>query len=362
MYAGTIRPREKYSVVQKSDNEWVSSDAIPPPALEIQIKTLETISGAKLIMTSQVSVGEIGVLTSVDSLQVGDIIGVHCDSIRTVAKVNPIFSANIYPVQSADRLRLLDALYEMNLEDGQLDFAIDESKISVKLFGELQKEFIKTHLSDKYGIDAEFSETQTIFKETPAGIGKSELGLVSFIVEPLPRGAGVHYEYNRGVGITGGLTTSMHTAVRESSLLSLVPGALMVNENGVVVPFRPGAHGWEVTDIKIIFDACSGRADPSEFRQVSPYSLRQAIWDAGTQVLQPIYCYEIVVHAEYCGKTVNEITNHSGSIASIEDSGAHIKLSGKLPARMYQAFLLQFQSITKNMGSFDAVRVEYELL
>jgi hypothetical protein len=51
-------------------------------------------------MTDQVSAGEIGVLTNVDGLQVGDIIGVRCDGIRIVAEVNPIFSAGISPVNA----------------------------------------------------------------------------------------------------------------------------------------------------------------------------------------------------------------------------------------------------------------------
>ena len=353
MYAGTIRLREKYGVEQKPDNDY------------IQIKTLETINGAKLAMVSEVYAGEIGVLTNVDGLQVGDIIGVRCDSIRTVAEVKPIFSAGISPVKGADRARLLDALTEMNLEDGQLDFTIDDnSQITLKVFGEIQKEFIKTQLQDKYGVDAEFSGTQTIFKETPVGIGKSDTGFLGFTVEPLPRGTGVRYEYNRSVGLTGGLAKSMHAAVEESALASLIPGVLMVLDGGKLVPFRPGVHGWEVVDIRVIFDTCTmpggPRPPPSAFSGETPYALKQAIRNAGTQILEPIYSYEIVINADLCGKTVSEIENHLGSVASIEDSGAYVKLSGKLPARMSQEFLRRFQTLTKNMGSFDMLKIEYE--
>jgi ribosomal protection tetracycline resistance protein len=346
MYAGTIKLREKYCVAQKPD-------------LEIQIKTLESINGAKLVLTNHVSVGEIGVLTNVDGLHVGDVIGVHSDGIRTVDEVKPIFSANIHPVKRADRQPLLDALSEMNIEDEQLDFTISDSQITVKLFGELQKEFIKTQLSDRYGIDTEFSETQTIFKETPVGIGRVDTGFIAFIIEPLPKGTGIIYEENRRTGLPG-LTESMRDAVKETAMACLVPGALMVNEGGVVVPFRPGVHGWEVTDIRIIFDNCHYRSSPSEFRGETPYAIRKAIRSAGTQILEPIYCYEIVAHTDFCGKTVSEINNYNGSIATMEDNGNYMKLTGKLPARISQAFLLQFQTITKNMGNFDALGVEYE--
>ena len=355
MYSGAIRVREKYGVEQKPDNP------------EIQIKSLETIEGAKLASTDHVPAGEIGVLTNVDGLRVGDIIGTRCDGIRTVAEAKPIFSAGVAPASRADRQRLSEALFEMNLEDGQLDFAIDEkSQITIKLFGEIQKEFIATQLRDKYGIEAKFSETRTIFKETPIGTGKSDPGFLEFRVEPLPRGTGVRYEYNRAVGITGGLTRQMHAAVEESALASLMPGALLVADSvaGEGVPFAPGAHGFEVVDIRVIFEACNmpGGPRPSagEFGGDAPWALKRAICDAGTQILEPIYYYEIVVHAQVCGKTASEISNHCGSVASIEDNGAYVKLSGKLPARMHQEFLRAFQPLTKNMGTFDTIRVEYE--
>jgi ribosomal protection tetracycline resistance protein len=307
------------------------------------------------------------VLTNIDGLRVGDIIGVRRDGIRTVAEVKPIFSAGISPVKRADRHKLLDALSEMNLEDGQLDFTIDnKSQITIKLIGEIQKEFIKTQLQDKYGIETEFSSTKTIFKETPLGIGKTGPGFLEFTVEPLPRGMGVSYEYNRSVGITGGLTKQMHTAVEEGALASLMPGKLSTVDSitGEVVPLFTGNHGWEVTDIRVIFDMCNmpGGPRPSAgvFRGEAPWALKQAIYNAGTQILEPIYCYEIVVHAEFCGKTASEIKNHLGSVVSIEDNGAYVKLSGKLPARMSQEFLRRFQPLTKNMGTFDTIRVDYE--
>ena len=350
MYSGTIRVREKYGVVQKPDNP------------EMQIKTLETINGAKLAMTDQVFAGEIGVLTNVDGLQVGDIIGVRCEGIRTVAEIKPIFSAGISPVKREDRQRLLDAISEMNLEDGQLDFTIDDkSQITIKLFGEIQKEFIKTQLQDKYGIETEFSDTKTIFKETPVGIGKADTGLVAFIVEPLPRGAGVLYESNRRTGLAS-ITREMRAAIEEGALASLIPGAVLVADpiTGVGVPLKTGVHGWEVTDIRIIFDHCGGMVPANQFKGEASHAVAQAVRDAGTQILEPIYYYEIVVHAEFCGKTISEIENHCGNVAEIEDNGAYVKLSGKLPARMYQKFLHKFQPLTKNMGNFDTIRVEYE--
>jgi len=352
MYAGTIRQREKYGIIAQTPK---------PDSPEIQIKTLQTVSGSSLSMVEQVSAGEIGVLTNADNLQVGDIIGVRCNAIRAVSEVKPIFSAIVRPVKRADSRQLFDALAEMTLEDGQLDFTVDEkSVITIKLFGEIQKEFIKTQLLDKYGIDIEFSETRTIFKETPLGVGKGDTGLITFTVEPLPHGTGVQYESDRRTGLAG-ITKEMRAAIEDGAISGLIPGAVMMAVPGGAEPLVAGLHGWnEVVDIKIIFDDCGGAVPASQFRIEAAYAIGVAVRDAGTQVLEPIYYYEIVAHAECCGKIISEMKNHSGYVSSIEENGAYVKISGKLPARFSQAFLFQFQSLTKNMGTFDTIKVDYE--
>jgi ribosomal protection tetracycline resistance protein len=354
MYGGTLNVRDKIGVAQKPD--------VPP----IQIKSLETPEGAKLVITSQVSVGEIGVITNVDGLFVGDILGEKWAGMRTVTEVKPIFTADIAPAKSADKARFLEAMMQMNLEDKNLNIMMNETGASIHLFGEIQKEIVKTLLAEKYGIETVFSETKTIYMETPSGSGKSEEdGLVGFTVEPLPTGSGVKYETRRTIGHTGGLTQQRLDAVERAALDSLVPGIIMERgARGDVAPFRPGRWGWEVTDIRIIFDVCNlppGQQQPSAgvFYHETPYALRQAIRNAGSQLLEPVYVYEIVAEGELCGKITNEITMHNGTISAIEESGVHVKINGKIPARFSHGFLIQFQSLTKNMASFDVLRVEF---
>jgi ribosomal protection tetracycline resistance protein len=307
------------------------------------------------------------VLTNVDGLFVGDILGERCGGMRTVAEIKPIFTAEVTPVKSADKRRFQEAMAEMDLEDKNLNITVNNAVATIHLFGEIQKEFIKTLLSDKYGIETEFTPTKTIYKEAPLTVARAGEGsdLVGFRVEPLPKGSGVQYVFDRAVGHTGGLTQSRLDAVEKAALAGLVPGALIVVEGGETVPFRPGVYGWEVTDIRVTFDYCmlppgQQQPTPGVFHGETPYMLRRAIRNAGVQLLEPIYVYEIVVHAELCGKITNVISAHHGGITSIGERGVHVRINGKLPARSSQEFLIEFQSLTRNMGSFDIVQIEYE--
>ena len=48
-----------------------------------------------------------------------------------------------------------------------------DKEIYVNLFGEVQMEILSSILDDLYGIKVEFSNIETIYKETPKGFGSS---------------------------------------------------------------------------------------------------------------------------------------------------------------------------------------------
>ena len=84
--------------------------------------------------------------------------------------------------------------------------------------------------------------------------------------------------------------------------------------------------------------------------------------DAGKTTLTENILYESgVIRAKGRVDHATTITDDLSveRITSIEESGAYVKIKGKLPARLSQGFLMQFRSLTKNMGTFDVARVEY---
>ena len=326
---------------------------------EIQVPRLETMQGAKLVPADRVVAGDIGVLTNADVV-VGDIIGVKCDEIIEIPAAKPIFMVGISPANPAQRRELLHALSEMSMQDNQLDCTInkDTNEISLRIYGDIQKEFIRTLLLDKYGLPVEFTPTLTVFKETPAATGTAERYIgeksnfhqyysagVKLVVEPLAGGEGIRYQ---SAVSYGDLTKSFQNGVEE----------------GVMQGLKYGPRGWEVTDASVTlagFDFDSVNSTPSDYRKLAAEVLLLALEEAGTQLLEPVYYYEIIIPADMCGKVVSDIEALRGMVSSIDNHGDYLKLHGKLPSDTYQSFMERFVPAVKNMGVFDVVRTEYEL-
>jgi small GTP-binding protein domain len=323
---------------------------------EFQVKGLERICGGKLVATDCIQAGDIGVLTNISMLRTGDIIGEASASIREVPVLRPILAVHIFPANAAQRSKLLDALYEISIEDNCFDYVIESetSNITVHLFGNIQKEFLREQLLNKYGVDTWFSKTVTIFRETPNAPSKAAIGMgqqgnphnaaIALTITPLPRGEGVRYETNVSFGY---LTKSFQNAVRD----------------GILKGLKEGLHGWQMTDILVTFTGAffdSVSSTPADFRDLAPMVLSLAIKEAGTTLLEPIYCFEAVIPMELCGKITYEIEAMRGSVTSINNSGEYFKLFGKVPSETSQDFPGRFASLTKNKGSFDVVDVEYE--
>ena len=357
MYRGAINQKGK-------DQEWDT---------EIQVPRLETMVGAKLVPTNRVVAGDIGVLTNAN-LKVGDIIGVKCDEIIEIPAAVPIFMVGIRPAIPAQRRELLHALSEMSMQDTQMDCTInsDTNEISLRIYGDIQKEFIRGVLLDKYGIQVEFTPTITVFKETPVASGMAEKYIgdrgnchkasanhhcftncggcnfhragVKLIIEPLARGEGVRYQTAVSFG---DVTKSFQNGVEE----------------GVMQGLKRGLYGWGLTDIAVTFagfDFDSVTSTPKDFRNLAAQVLSLALKEAGTQLLEPVYYYEIIVPADLCGKVVSDIEALRGAVDSIENHGDYLKMHGKLPSDTYQSFMERFVPAVKNMGVFDVVRTEYE--
>ncbi len=107
--------------------------------------------------------------------------------------------------------------------------------ISLRIFGEVQKEVIETMLKENYGLDVRFSETSIVCIEKPGGTGQAIeimgaadnpfLATIGFLVEPGPVGSGITYK-----STPGALPLHFHRAIEET----------------VHATLAQGVYGWEV--------------------------------------------------------------------------------------------------------------------
>jgi ribosomal protection tetracycline resistance protein len=319
------------------------------------IKNLEVLDKGKTVRTEKVSVDDIGILSNIPELKVGDILGSYCSLIKNIPKTNPILTSSVIPCINEKRREMITSLYELMEEDPNLECEIqpDTNEVTVKIFGDIQKEFLKEQLKSRYDIDADFNNASTIYKETPKNQSKITINMgeeknpynasIQFQIEPLDEGKGIIY---KSLVSYGYLNKSFQNAVHE----------------GVETGLKEGLMGWNVTDIKVIFVKAyydSVTSTPADFRKLSPLVINQALNSVGTDLLEPILEFEIIIPEENCGKVLYDIGCMKGNISRIVNVGSTIKLYGKVPLETSKNYQAELSSFTKGKGTFTVTNVTY---
>ena len=187
------------------------------------------------------SAGDIVVLHGLRAARIDDRIGGEVPGVRELdgafpapkleSVVRPVDPGQITPLRAAlEHLAEQDPLISLRQRN-------EAGEISLRLYGEVQKEVVLEMLARDYGIGVTFGPTRTICIERPVGTGEhTELigepenpfyATVGFRVEPVACGSGIRY-----VRELGALPPAFYRAIEET-----------IHET-----LAQGLSGWEVTD------------------------------------------------------------------------------------------------------------------
>jgi ribosomal protection tetracycline resistance protein len=235
---------------------------------------------------------------------------------------------------------LFAALSELAEQDPLIDVRQDDEtrQISVRLYGEVQKEVIKETLAEQ-GLAIEFASTRPVCVERPVGVGESvwEMGdgrnpyvaTVGLSVEP---GSGYRLEVELGA-----LPLSFHKAIEETTQATL----------------GRGPHGWEVVDCAVTVIR-TGYSSPvsvaGDFRGVTPLVLREALERAGTEVLEPISRFDLELPADTVSATLSRLVEHGGQVTESVIHGELARLGGTLPTGHVHRFEQRLPGLTHGEG------------
>ena len=177
---------------------------------------------------------------------------------------------------------MLPKLRELSEEDPQLHLEWNQSlgQITVRLMGKIQAEILKRVISDRFGLDVEFSQGSVVYKETIAkpveGVGHFEplrhYAEVHLLLEPLPAGAGVE----------------LGTVCSEDDFAGSWQRLILTHLAEKV--YRGVLTGSALTDVRITL--VSGRAhlkhtEGGDFRQATYRAVRQGLMKARSIRLEP---------------------------------------------------------------------------
>lgn len=313
-----------------------------------KIKKMCMFHNGDALQTSTVPSGEFCKVWGLSDIKIGDIIGERTDYIKDIHFAEPQMEAAIDAVPKERIHDLYAALMELCEEDPLIKVWKDDihNVLYIRLFGEVQKEVIETTLYEKYNIQVAFSNTRVVCVEKPVGIGYAAdvmgekanpfYATIGFKVERGKHNSGI--TYNLGVEL-GSLPLAFHKAIEDTAFQTL----------------KQGLYGWEVTDI-IVTLTHTGYASPvttaSDFRNLTPLVLMDALKQAKTYVYEPVNAFELTVPEQAISTAMYKLAAIPATFAEPILYNDSYQLTGALPVAKTEHFKRMLHSFTEGEGIF----------
>ncbi|HFK1790401.1 TPA: GTP-binding protein [Bacillus pacificus] len=313
-----------------------------------KIKKMCMFHNGDAVQTSTVPSGEFCKVWGLSDIKIGDIIGARTDYIKDIHFAEPQMEAAIDAVPKERIHDLYAALIELCEEDPLIKVWKDDvhNELYIRLFGQVQKEVIETTLFEKYNLQVTFSNTRVVCIEKPIGIGISVeiigektnpfYATIGFKVERGELNSGITYKL--GVEL-GSLPLAFHKAIEDTVFQTL----------------KQGLYGWEVTDI-IVTLTHTGYASPvttaSDFRNLTPLVLMDALKKAETYVYEPVNAFELTVPEQAISTAMYKLASILATFAEPIFNNDSYQLTGSLPVAKTENFKRMLHSFTEGEGVF----------
>jgi ribosomal protection tetracycline resistance protein len=337
LFSGTLQVRQQLPLFRRTEHGMVEE-------IEARVTGIER-AGTRTTVDC-VTAGDIAILHGLRHARIGDRAGTPGNDLDSLPATLPLpaLESVVRPVDPRQITQLRTALEIMAEHDPLIALRQrnTEGEISLRLYGEVQKEVIQATLAQEYGVAVTFGPTMTICIERPDGVGEHIEALgenpiaagVGLRIEPAPPGSGIRYERE-----LGSLPLAFYRAIEETIYETLAQGLA----------------GWEVTDCLITLVDC-GYYSPvtiaADFRRLTPLVLMQALQQAGTTVYEPIEELELDI-PEDTSSAVSRIVIHArGTIRATTIQGDQAHIICTIPTAELRGVEQQIPGLTRGEGTW----------
>jgi len=298
-----------------------------------------------LVQSSELHPGEIGVITTSDIILSGDILGTENLTDKYSKISNPVLGVQVITKDAKDYQKLGEALEILNIEDPILAFKWfkEEKEFHIKILGPIQTEVLKENLAQRWSIDAEFHQPKVIYKETPSKSAEGYVrywmpkpcwAIMTFLIEPAPLGSGVSFTSN----------------VRTSDISNKY-----LNEVKRAIPWslKQGIHGYEVTDLAITLIEGSEHtvhSNPGDFLLATPMGVLRGLENAGTDLLEPMYAFEIKANQDLLGPISSDLNQMNAQIDAPVFDNDFFVIGGRVSVATAMNYAIKFNATTSGKG------------
>jgi ribosomal protection tetracycline resistance protein len=324
-----------------------SKDLIPSQRLDKDIKINQIFKPhlGDLVQVSELHPGEIGLITTSNHILSGDILGTENLEDQYSKISQTVLGVEVIANDEKDYQKLGEALEILNIEDPILDFKWfkEEREFHLKILGPIQTEVLKENLIQRWGIEATFRKPQVIYKETPSKSAEGYVrywmpkpcwAIMTFLIEPAPLGSGI----------------SFTSKVRTSEI-----SKKYINEVKRAIPWslKQGIHGYEVTDLAITLIEGSEHtvhSNPGDFLLATPMGVLRGLENAGTDLLEPMYAFEIKAHQDLLGPVSSDLNQMKAQIDAPLFEHDFFILKGSVSVALAMNYAIKFNATTSGKG------------
>lgn len=320
---------------------------------EERVTAIERFNGGTGAQADRATAGEIVRVHGLRSARIGDYVGAPPPVRLPVAFPPPVLESVVSPVDPGQIATLRTAMEQLAEQDPliSLQQRNESGDLSVRLYGEVQKEVLEETLARDYGVRVNLGISQTICVERPIAMGEhvellGENGnpfwaTIGFRIEPGMPGTGIRYERE-----LGSLPLAFYRIIEETVRETLAQGLC----------------GWEVIDCLVTLTHAgfsSVMSTGTDFRKLTPFVLMRALFNAGTSVCEPYDELELEIPGDTYGAVCGALINARATVRETHADGETHRLVCDIPTVELRDVERQLPGLTRGEGGWGSRFASY---
>ena len=344
LFRGRLRPRERVGF----------GGGEPEKVVEV-----EAYAAGSWRRSDVVGAGQIARIRGPVRVRVGDAVGGGAGDEHHFPP--PTLEAVVRARNPREGHRLRAALTELADQDPLIGVRQDdEGRLSVTLYGQVQREVVAETLAREYGVAVEFADASVVHVERPRRAGEAAEVLntdsnpyhatIGLRIEPGPDGSGFRFRTDVPAYDVPLYLYKTHDAFRQ------------VLEEHVRAALARGLRGWQVTDCvvtltRIGYSNWDGppstrgpRSAAVDYRKLAPIVVRQALEAAGTVVCEPLLAVRLEAPTAVIGTLQKELGRLGASTTAAWSTASVTVLEVVMPAACFHELQHELPDLTGGEG------------
>ncbi|MEU0912554.1 translation factor GTPase family protein [Streptomyces althioticus] len=293
---------------------------------------LEVFEPGGAVRRPHATAGQIARVRSLDDARIGDWLGRRPATAATAAALpEPGFETRVVARRAGRQGALHQALRELADIDPLITLRPERGTARIRVYGEVQQEFLADTLAADYGIAVDFRDTGVVCVERPSGAGAAALRMgdlghpynysLAVRVEPAAPGTGVE------------LVVAADRSTLPLHVYGNVDGYRAAIREYLREPLASGPHGWRVTDVRVtVTDSDYPTAGPraADVRRTTCQVVEEAVRRAGTTVCEPVDRFRLEAPAHELPAVLTLLARHGAVPEAVRTTGPVAVVEGTL--------------------------------